>query len=69
MILFVATLSHAEIQYPYEYDFVSSDLGVSGKLFLDAPASNNGSLADIGPDSYFTFALYGGSLLSGLELQ
>jgi len=59
-ILLVATSSHAEIQYPYEYDFVSADLGISGKLFLDAPASNNGSLADIGPESYFTFALYGG---------
>lgn len=53
-------LCEAQIQYPYEYDFVSSDLGISGKLFLDAPASDNGSLADIGPDSYFRFALYGG---------
>lgn|GEM_PF-6185317 len=61
LLLFsTAAVGRAEIQYPYEYDFVSSDLGISGKLFLNAPASSNGSLADIGPDSYFTFALYGG---------
>ena len=60
LILSVVTLGRAEIQYPYEYDFVSSDFGISGKLFLDAPAGSNGSLADIGPESYFTFALYDG---------
>jgi hypothetical protein len=60
LILSVVTLGRAEIQYPYEYDFVSPDLGISGKLFLDAPTGSNGLLADIGPESYFTFALYGG---------
>lgn len=60
MVISMVAYGSAEIQYPYEYDFVSADLGVSGKLFLDAPASSSGTLADIGPESYFTFTLYNG---------
>ena len=57
-----ATRIQAAIDYPYEYDFVSSDSSVSGKLFLDAASSTQGTAADIGPGSYLTFNLYGGYL-------
>ncbi len=53
---------HAALDYPYEYDFISSDPGVSGKLFLDQSSSASGSAADIGPSSYLTFNLYNGYL-------
>ncbi len=52
----------AALDYPYEYDFISSDPGVSGKLYLDQSASSSGSAADIGPGSYLTFSLYNGYL-------
>jgi hypothetical protein len=55
-----ATGLHAAVDYPYEYDFVSSDTGVSGKLFLDVQSSLQGSTADIGPSSYLSFNLYNG---------
>jgi hypothetical protein len=55
----VALNLKAAVDYPYEYDFVSSDSGVNGKLFLDSSSSSDGTIADIGPDSYLSFNLYG----------
>ena len=52
----------AALEFPYEYNFVSPDANVSGKLFLDAASSTHGTAADIGPGSYLTFSLYGGYL-------
>ena len=52
----------AALDCPYEYDFISSDTGVSGKLFLDKSSSGSGSVADIGAGSYLTFNLYNGYL-------
>ena len=52
----------AALDYPYQYNFISSDPGVSGKLFLDQSSSSSGSAADIGPGSYLTFNLYNGYL-------
>ena len=64
LLLASATQLRAALDYPYEYDFVSPDSGVSGKLFLDAASSTQGTAADIGPGSYLTFSLYGGYLPS-----
>jgi hypothetical protein len=59
---FIALNLKAAVDYPYEYDFVSSDSGVSGKLFLDSSSSSGGTIADIGPGSYLSFNLYGSYL-------
>jgi hypothetical protein len=59
---FVTLNLKAAVDYPYEYDFVSSDSGVSGKLFLDSSSSSDGTIADIGPGSYLSFDLYGSYL-------
>jgi len=45
----------ANAQYNWEYQFVSANPDVSGEIFLDAPSSSDGSLADVGPGSYVEY--------------
>ncbi len=73
VIIFMAFVIPARAALDYEYDFVSSQAGVTGKIFLDASSSSSGTVADIGAGSYLSFNLYNGYIppvtfsLSGLN--